>query len=170
MAGILYSGYVGMANPATQGLGYELNAIAAAVVGGCSLAGGIGTIPGTMLGALFLRVVIDSVAKTVKTNADDFQGLIVGVLVILAVALNELRNAGGLKKQFFAGGLGLVNIFVLTLLAGVITAVMSTTHKLAGGGMAAFAVLALLVAKKIAEVISNRRRLPEREHAEVRAS
>ena len=49
-------------------MGYELNAIAAAVVGGCSLAGGIGTIAGVMLGAMFLRVVIDSVAKLFRSQ------------------------------------------------------------------------------------------------------
>lgn len=155
VAGILYSSYVGMSNPATQGMGYELNAIAAAVVGGCSLEGGIGTVLGTMLGALFLRVVIDSVAKTIKTNPDEFQGLIVGVLVILAVAFNELRGAGGLRKQFFPGGLGLVNVFVLTCLAGVLAAVMSSTEKLTSGGIAAGAVFVLLAAKLWQERAAN---------------
>ncbi len=155
IAGILYSSYVGMSNPATQGMGYELNAIAAAVVGGCSLAGGIGTIPGVMLGALFLRVVIDSVAKTVKTNPDEFQGLIVGALVVLAVAFNELRDAGALKKQFFPGGLGVVNIFILSLLGGVITAVMSSDHKLVIGGSTAAVILAVLAIKKFLEMRSR---------------
>ncbi|QDT47750.1 D-allose transport system permease protein AlsC [Symmachiella dynata] len=155
IAGILYSSYVGMSNPATQGIGYELNAIAAAVVGGCSLSGGIGTIPGVMLGALFLRVVIDSVAKTVKTNPDEFQGLIVGALVVLAVAFNELRDAGALKKQFFPGGLGVVNIFILSLLGGVITAVMSSDHKLVIGGSTAVVILGVLAFKKFLEMRSR---------------
>ncbi len=102
VAGILYTAEVGTAAPQVQGLGYELNAIAAAVVGGCSLQGGVGLIPGTMLGVLFLRVVIDAVAKIVKVGADDYQGMIVGFLVVLAVAFNELRQAGrGTGKQFF---------------------------------------------------------------------
>lgn len=163
VAGILYSSYVGMSNPATQGMGYELNAIAAAVVGGCSLTGGIGTIPGTILGALFLRVVIDSVAKTVKTNPDEFQGLIVGVLVVLAVAFNELRGEGGLKRRFFPGGLGVVNIFILSLLGGVITAVMSSSNKLLTGSIVASALLLLLGVKKFLETRppkGNKRALP----------
>lgn len=157
IAGILYSSYVGMSSPATQGMGYELDAIAAAVVGGCSLQGGIGTVTGTMLGALFLRVVIDSVAKTVKTNPDEFQGLIVGLLVVLAVAFNELRNAGTLRKPFFPGMLGLVNIGILTLLAGVIVAIMSGSDKAASGVSAAVIVLALLSAKKFLEVRAARK-------------
>ena len=39
-----------VAEPQTLGRGYELNSIAAAVVGGCSLQGGVGTVPGTVLG------------------------------------------------------------------------------------------------------------------------
>lgn len=152
IAGILYCGYVGMASPTTQGLGQELNAIAAAVVGGCSLAGGIGTVAGTMLGALFLRVVVDSVAKTVKTSPDEYQGLVVGVLVVLAVAFNELRASGGLRKQFFPGALGLVNIAVLSLVAGVVTAMMSSTNKLISGSVAALIVLTLLLAKMFHEL------------------
>ena len=158
IAGILYTGYVGMSNPATQGVGYELYAIAAAVVGGCSLSGGIGTVAGTMLGALFLRVVIDSVAKTVKEHPDEFQGLIVGVLVVLAVAFNELRDSGALRKKFFPGGLGIVTIFVLTVLAGTVTAAMSDTNKLTNGLIAAGAVLVLLAAKKTQEVLADRKR------------
>jgi ribose/xylose/arabinose/galactoside ABC-type transport system permease subunit len=157
IAGILYSSYVGMSNPATQGMGYELNAIAAAVVGGCSLQGGIGTVPGTMLGALFLRVVIDSVAKTVKTNPDEFQGLIVGVLVVLAVAFNELRNVGALRKQFFPGKLGTVNIFILAVLAGVTVGTMSSTNKAASGAIAALTVLAVLTVKKVLEVAAAKK-------------
>ncbi len=59
IAGILYIGDQTAAVPLNLGQGYELNAIAAAVVGGCSLPGGVGTIWGTVLGVLFLQVVID---------------------------------------------------------------------------------------------------------------
>ncbi|MEX2114654.1 MAG: ABC transporter permease [Pirellulales bacterium] len=125
IAGILYTAEVGTAAPQVQGLGYELNAIAAAVVGGCSLQGGVGLIPGTMLGVLFLRVVIDAVAKIVKVGADDYQGMIVGFLVVLAVAFNELRQAGrGAGKQFFPGALGVMAIGILALLAGTIATIM----------------------------------------------
>jgi ribose/xylose/arabinose/galactoside ABC-type transport system permease subunit len=124
VAGVLYTADVGIAAPLVQGQGYELNAIAAAVVGGCSLQGGVGLIPGTMLGVLFLRVVIDSVAKLVRVGADDYEGIIVGFLVVLAVAFNELRRAGrGTGKRFFPGALGAMAIGILSLLAGGLTTI-----------------------------------------------
>jgi ribose/xylose/arabinose/galactoside ABC-type transport system permease subunit len=125
IAGILYTAEVRAAYPMVQGLGYELNAIAAAVVGGCSLQGGVGLIPGVMLGVAFLRVVIDAVAKLVKVGADDYQGIIVGALVVLAVSFNELRRGGqGTGKQFFPGALGIMAIGILALLAGTLATIM----------------------------------------------
>ncbi len=107
VAGILNIANVGVADPQTAGLGDELNAIAAAVVGGCSLQGGVGTIPGTILGVLFLRCVMDGIAKVIKSGADVYEGLIVGIVVVVAVAFSQLRAAGRQGKQFFPGaGLG----------------------------------------------------------------
>lgn len=126
IAGVLYTAKVGAANPSTLAVGYELNAIAAAVVGGCSLQGGVGLIPGVMLGVLFLRVVIDSVAKIVRAGSDDYQGMIVGFLVVLAVAFNELRRQGtGARKNFFPGVLGAVTIPILAILVGTVIFVMT---------------------------------------------
>lgn len=156
IAGILYSSEVGSADPTMLARGYELNAIAAAVVGGCSLTGGIGTVPGTMLGALFLRAVIDSVAKTVKQGADDFEGLIVGILVVLAVAFNELRTATGHRKQFFRGALGWLNVFILALLAGTLTGLMSNTGKLTNGAVVGGVTLVLLTIKAVTERTGRR--------------
>lgn len=151
IAGILHASYIGMAEPVNDAVGYELNAIAAAVVGGCSLTGGIGTVGGVILGALFLRVVIDAVAKVFAQNPDILEGLIVGILVVLAVAFNELRNHGQRSRQFFAGSLGLLNVFILTLLAGVITSVTSPENKLRNAAIAAVGTLIILGAKTIAE-------------------
>jgi ribose/xylose/arabinose/galactoside ABC-type transport system permease subunit len=155
IAGILYMAEVGTAYPAVQGLGYELNAIAAAVVGGCSLQGGVGTIGGTMLGVVFLRVVIDAVAKLVKVGADEYQGIIVGVLVVLAVAFNELRRAGGgLRKQFFPGVLGLLAIGILSVLGGTVTTMMFGR----GAGAIVFVgAVVVLAARKLAEYRAARR-------------
>src|SRR5690606_11451193 len=55
IVGIVYFADQGSAKPDILARGYELNAIAAAVIGGCALSGGVGTIPGTVLGCLFLR-------------------------------------------------------------------------------------------------------------------
>lgn len=92
IAGIFYAANESVAAPVNQGRGHELNAIAAAVVGGSSLSGGVGTVPGTILGTIFLRVVIDAVSKIIKTGADVYEGLIVGVVVVLAVALGQLGS------------------------------------------------------------------------------
>jgi ribose/xylose/arabinose/galactoside ABC-type transport system permease subunit len=118
ISGILYTCYIGTAAPATDATGYELFGIASAVVGGCSLAGGIGTVGGVVLGAIFLRVVIDVVEKTIG-NPDKMEGLVVGVMVVLAVAFNELRASGGFRKHYFAGWLGASSVGVLSLLAGI---------------------------------------------------
>ena len=125
VAGVLYVSQLSTADPQTLARGYELNAIAASVVGGCSLHGGVGTIPGTLLGALFLRVVIDGVAKIIKTGADVYEGLIVGVLVVFAVTFTKSSDAlSSARRTLFAGPLGWVTILNLTLLAGVMTALL----------------------------------------------
>jgi len=149
IAGVLYTAEVGIADPVTQGRGYELNAIAASVVGGCSLQGGVGLIPGVMLGVLFLRVVIDSVAKVVGSGSDDYEGLIVGFLVVLAVTFNELRSLRELtEKRFFPGLLGWITVPTLSLLVGAITMVAADRTK---GLTAGLITLALLGAIKIWE-------------------
>jgi len=129
VAGILYIGEVTVADPQTSGVGYELNAIAAAVVGGCSLMGGVGTIPGTVLGALFLRVVMDAVNKIVNKDADMYEGMIVGAVVVLAVAFSQVRQARRRGKEFFTGALGMVTILNLTLFAGVMAILLAGDAK-----------------------------------------
>jgi len=150
LAGILYIGDQSVADPQTLGQGYELNAIAAAVVGGCSLQGGVGTIPGTVLGALFLRTVIDAVAKTIKSMADVYEGLIVGSVVVVAVAFNQFRQAGRRGKRFFSGTLGIVMAVTLALLAGALAALfgdrteIGTKHLSLGTAAVTLVVLLLL--------------------------
>lgn len=154
LAGIIYIGATSVAEPQTLGAGYELNAIAAAVVGGCSLQGGVGTIPGTVLGVLFLRTVMDAVAKVIKSNADIYEGLIVGSVVVIAVALSQIRQAAKIRKRFFAGPLGLVTIINLSLFAGGLGAlsVTETAHGAAlAGGLTAGAAFILLFAVRFWE-------------------
>ncbi len=119
ITGILYICEVSVADPQTLGLGYELNAIAAAVVGGCSLQGGVGTIEGTVLGTIFLRTVIDGVAKVIKTGSKVYEGLIVGVVVVFAVALSQTAKLRG-REGFFAGPLGFVAAINVALITGVV--------------------------------------------------
>ena len=125
VVGVLSVSQLSVADPQTLARGYELNAIAASVVGGCSLQGGVGTIPGTLLGALFLRVVIDGVAKIIKTGADIYEGLIVGVLVVFAVTFTKTSAHLSLaNRRLFSGPLGWVTILNLTLLSAVMMALL----------------------------------------------
>ena len=123
LASVFYLANEGVSAPVTQARGHELNAIAAAVVGGCSLKGGVGTVAGTLLGALFLRVVIDAVAKIIKSGADVWEGLIVGVVVVLAVTFSQLRMATSSGRTLFGGGLGVCAIAILSVVAGTVIGV-----------------------------------------------
>ena len=66
--------------------GYELTVIAACVIGGVSIGGGIGTVPGTLLGALFLGVIVN--ALPVMQVSPFWQMLVSGAVILLAVSLN----------------------------------------------------------------------------------
>lgn len=149
LAGVLYVSDLGVAEPQTLGRGYELNAIASAVVGGCSLQGGVGTIPGTVLGALFLRVVIDGVSKVIKSGADVYEGLIVGVVVVFAVTFTGRSASAGQRRALFTGNLGLVAVLNLTLIAGVLMALVGSRllghHvQMSASWLSAFTMVAVL--------------------------
>lgn len=80
--------------------GYELNIIAACVIGGVSIAGGIGSVGGTVLGALFLGII--SNALPVINISPFWQMAISGAAIILAVVLNargERRQGRVILKQ-----------------------------------------------------------------------
>ncbi|MCZ2824233.1 MULTISPECIES: ABC transporter permease [unclassified Modestobacter] len=102
LAGVLTIGYLGAADPNT-GTGYELQAIAAAVIGGTSLAGGRATIVGAALGAILLGVVGSGLAYfSVPINWNQFA---LGAVILGAVSLDSFvrrrrrqsRAAGGLR-------------------------------------------------------------------------
>jgi ribose/xylose/arabinose/galactoside ABC-type transport system permease subunit len=92
LAGLLYASYSGQGDPRTA-TGYELQAIAASVVGGCSLSGGVGSVSGTVLGVILLQVVLNGIGLVVKSNSTLWQGIVTGVVVVLAVTLNNWRQA-----------------------------------------------------------------------------
>ena len=118
IVGIISFADQGSAKPDTMARGYELNAIASSVIGGCSLQGGVGTIPGVMLGCLFLRTVIDAVSKIVGTGADTYEGMIVGIVVVLAVTFSQ-RFDRSVIKRYFSNPLGWTVIPVLGFSAGM---------------------------------------------------
>jgi ribose/xylose/arabinose/galactoside ABC-type transport system permease subunit len=149
IAGIIYVGDQSVADPQTLGRGYELNSIAAAVVGGCSLQGGVGTITGTVLGCFFLRTVIDGVGRIVaEGKADVYEGMIVGIVVVVAVTFNQLRMSIERGKQFFPGMLGWVAILTLGLFAAALLPMLMGNT----GGLVATAIfVGALVVVKILE-------------------
>jgi len=120
LAGIFLMADSSVAQPGNLARGYELNAIAAAVVGGCSLQGGVGTVPGTVLGALFLRLVIDAVSKLIKASADVYEGMIVGIIVALAVTFTQVGRRGQAGRSFFAGLRGLAAIPTIAIFAALL--------------------------------------------------
>ena len=144
LAGILYICNDGSAKPSNLGQGYELNGIAAAVVGGCSLQGGVGTVVGTLLGTVFLRVVMDAVAKVIKRGADVYEGMIVGLVVVVAVVLSQLQLWAD-RQRLLAGALGVAAIPILSLLSGLVT--WMTMGKYYGISLGAVVLVGLIAIK-----------------------
>ena len=89
LAGLVVSSRVGSGQPG-QGVGIELDAIAAAVIGGTSLAGGIGTIWGTMVGALIIGVLDNGL---ILLNVDQYWITIVkDTIIVVAVIIDQRKN------------------------------------------------------------------------------
>ena len=86
LAGIIITSRLSSAQP-TAGSGYELDAIAAVVLGGTSLAGGTGTIVGTMIGALIIGVLNN--ALNLMDVSSYFQMLAKGSVILLAVLFDR---------------------------------------------------------------------------------
>jgi ribose transport system permease protein len=72
-----------------DGSGYELNAIAAVVIGGTSLMGGVGTIVGTVIGALILQI-LDNILG-LRNIQSEYQAILKGAIIVLAVVLQRRR-------------------------------------------------------------------------------
>lgn len=89
MAGIVMASRLDSAQPAL-GQGYELDAIAAVVIGGTSLSGGEGTIVGTVIGAFIMSVLTNGLK--VMAVPQQWQTVIIGCVLILAVLLDIMRK------------------------------------------------------------------------------
>ncbi|MGI6779051.1 MAG: ABC transporter permease [Acetivibrionales bacterium] len=89
VSGILLASRLSSGQP-TAGTGYELDAIAGAVIGGTSLSGGIGTIQGTFIGALIIGVLNNGM-DLLHVSAY-WQMLARGAIIVGAVLLDRLRN------------------------------------------------------------------------------
>ena len=94
LCGVLLASRVATADPGAGGTGFAFQVLAAVIIGGTSLFGGVGTITGTALGALLFAVINNSLALT-NTNPQ-WQNVATGVILVTAVAVDHLRR----KRRF----------------------------------------------------------------------
>jgi ribose transport system permease protein len=89
LAAVVMTSRLGSAQP-DLGLGYELEAIAAVIIGGTSLLGGKGTISGTIIGALIMSVLINGLR--ILELQQEWQYVVVGIVILLAVYGDNVRR------------------------------------------------------------------------------
>jgi ribose/xylose/arabinose/galactoside ABC-type transport system permease subunit len=92
LAGVLQFSYLTVGDPTTA-FGYELSAIAAVVIGGASLAGGQGSVFGTIIGALIMTSV--GVGCTKLDLPNWVQEIVTGAIIVFAVMLDRIRRSPG---------------------------------------------------------------------------
>lgn len=95
LAGIMLNSQLSSSQP-YAGQGYELNAIAAAVIGGASLSGGVGTISGTFIGALIIGVLRNGL----NLNGVNIyvQQIVIGIVIAVTVSIDIIRRKNTFKK------------------------------------------------------------------------
>ncbi|OBZ94691.1 sugar ABC transporter permease [Pararhizobium polonicum] len=91
LAGMMLSARTGSALP-QAGIAYELDAIAAVVIGGTSLSGGVGRVTGTLIGALIIGVMNNGL--DLMGIQSYYQQVLKGALIVGAVMLDQKRNQG----------------------------------------------------------------------------
>jgi ribose/xylose/arabinose/galactoside ABC-type transport system permease subunit len=89
LAGVLQFSYLTLGDPTTAD-GYELDAIAAVVIGGASLAGGQGSIFGSLVGAMIMTTISNGCTKVDLANW--VQEIVTGGIIVFAVALDRFRH------------------------------------------------------------------------------
>lgn len=89
VAGVVIAARLNSAQPAL-GLGYELDAIAAAVIGGVSLSGGEGNMLGTIIGAFIISTLTNGLR--ILSVPQEWQIVVTGLIIILAVYLDTVRK------------------------------------------------------------------------------
>ncbi len=94
LAGVVLASRIGSGQP-NLGITYELDAIASAVIGGTSLSGGIGTVQGTIVGALIIGVLKNGL--DLLNVSSNWQQIAKGVIIVSAVIVDMARKKGTLK-------------------------------------------------------------------------
>lgn len=89
LAGLVITARLSSAQPQTA-LGYELDAIAAVVIGGASLAGGTGKASGTFVGAILLAVIRNGL--NILNVSSFWQQIVIGLVIAVAVGFDVIRN------------------------------------------------------------------------------
>ncbi|WP_026575824.1 ABC transporter permease [Bacillus sp. UNC438CL73TsuS30] len=95
LAGLVMVGRVNSAFP-LAGLSYELDAIAAVIIGGASFLGGVGTVWGTLIGAMIIAVLRNGL--NLLNVSSDFQMTVIGAVIIAAVYVDVIRQRKSKKK------------------------------------------------------------------------
>ena len=96
LAGILYASRWGFVNPSNTGNGFELQVIAAVVIGGVLINGGVGTVLGTMLGVLLLGCV--AAALPLLGIPGTTQSAIYGAVILVALVIDRLVRRQGQRS------------------------------------------------------------------------
>lgn len=96
LTGILMTARLGSAQ-ATAGSGYEMTVIAAAIIGGTSTYAGVGTILGSILGALFMEILSNSL--TLMRISVYWQNIVIGVVLVVAVIIDTYRRILMQRKE-----------------------------------------------------------------------
>jgi ribose transport system permease protein len=91
VAGLCFAARVG-ASVSNAGVGAELRVITAVILGGASLTGGKGSIPGALIGVVFMALVNN--VLIIARVSSYWQGIMVGAILVLAVALDSYRSRG----------------------------------------------------------------------------
>ena len=92
LAGVILSARLNSSQP-SSGLGYELDTIAAVVIGGASLSGGVGSIGGTAVGVLIIGFLRNGL--NLLQVSPFVQQVVIGVVIAVAVAADTMRNRKG---------------------------------------------------------------------------
>ncbi len=101
LAGILYASRWGFVNPSNTGAGFEFQVIAAVVIGGVSINGGVGTVLGTVLGVLLLGCV--AAALPLLGIPGTTQNAIYGAVILVALLIDRTVRQQGIKSLKIRG-------------------------------------------------------------------